>query len=124
MMIECDLKGLQVLLVEDESMVMMLIEDMLAEMGCEVISVASEVSEAHDKASSLSFDLAVLDVNLNGSYSYPVAELLSEKRIPFIFSTGYGSAGIPEALRHVPIVGKPFHEETLKAALVAALEAR
>lgn len=115
------LKGLHVFLVEDESMVMMLIEDMLIEMGCKVI-IASELDEAQDKASSLDFDIAVLDVNLNGSYSYPVAELLSEKRVPFIFSTGYGVAGIPEELRHVPIVGKPFREETLQAAMAAALE--
>ena len=118
---ERGLAGLRVLVVEDESLICMLIEDMLADIGCTVAAIASELDDATSKISKLSFDAAILDVNLNGSQTYPAAEALTQKHIPFVFSTGYGAAGIPEMFRGVPTIEKPFQESDLRKALTAAL---
>jgi CheY-like chemotaxis protein len=116
-----DIQGLRVLIVEDESLVSMLIEDMLAEIGCTVVSVAPRLDEAMRKVSSLAFDVAILDVDLNGSEAYPVAEVLARSGTPFILATGYGSAGIPESFQGAPILAKPFEQSDLERVLVAAL---
>jgi CheY-like chemotaxis protein len=102
----------------------MLIEDTLSDIGCETVSIATNLSEALSKASTLVYDAVVLDVNLNGEQTFPIAELLEEKRIPYVFSTGYGTAGIPDGLRAVPVVQKPFQERDLEEALRAALTAK
>jgi hypothetical protein len=95
--------SLCVLVVEDESLIAMLIEDALAELNCTVVAVASSLRDALDKASSMDFDVAIFDVNLNGSPSYPIAELLVRRGIPFIFSTGvwphWRARGIPRGSR-------------------------
>lgn len=98
---EC-LKGLRVLIIEDESMVTMLIEDTLADLGCAVVGSASRLDEAMAKASSLECNAAILDVNLNGSHTYAVADVLAARGIPFIFATGYGAAGLPAGSRGAP----------------------
>src|SRR5271165_2043073 len=82
----------RVLLVEDEAMIAMLIEDMLADLGCDVVATAGQLGEAVSLARSGSFDLAFLDLNLRGVPSYPVAQALRERGIPFAFVTGYGTA--------------------------------
>jgi CheY-like chemotaxis protein len=112
-----DLRGVRVLIVEDESLVTMLIEDIL---GCQIVGIASDVEDALMKSSEHEFDVAVLDVNLNGSRSFRVAERLSELQVPFVFSTGYGSSGLPAAFRDCPIIVKPFQDQDLREALVAA----
>ncbi|MCJ2037308.1 response regulator [Methylobacterium sp. J-068] len=101
------LEGRRVLLVEDESLVAMLGEDMLLELGCEV-----ELAMRLDKALSLArggdFDMAILDVNLGETCSYPIADVLFERCIPFIFATGYGTAGIEPAYNAIPVMQKPY----------------
>ena len=124
MTVKKNLRGLRVLVVEDEALVSMLLEDALAEIGCQTVSIIANLSEAMDQAASLAFDAVVLDVNLNGEQTFPMAELLAGKRIPFIFSTGYGAAGIPDHLNNVPVLQKPFQERELEQALSAALAAR
>ncbi len=111
---------LRILIIEDESMITMLLEDTLADMGCQVVAVASQLDEAMEKAASLDFDVAILDVNLNGSQSYPVAEALVKRSIPFVFTTGYGAAGVPEKFRQVPLLPKPFQPGDLENAVAAA----
>ena len=115
------LKGLRVLVVEDESMVTMLIEDMLARLGCAVAGVAARLDEALHMVSSLGIDAAVLDLNLDGVRTYPVAEALAQKGIPFVVATGYGASGLPEPLRGSPVLSKPFRRQDLADALTAAL---
>lgn len=115
------LAGLRVLIVEDESLVTMLIEDTLADIGCVVADVASKLEEAIEKASSLDFDIAILDVNLNGDQTYPIAEELARRGIPLVFATGYGAAGLPEQFRAAPILAKPFQQSDLERALTEAL---
>jgi CheY-like chemotaxis protein len=112
------LAKLRVLLVEDEAMVAMLIEDMLVELGATVVASAARLQDALDKAASSSFDAALLDLNLNGSLSLPVAELLLGRGLPFVFTTGYGATILPEALRRAPVLAKPFRLIDLEQALM------
>jgi DNA-binding response OmpR family regulator len=118
---EAELVGRRVFVVEDESMVTMLIEDTLADIGCEVIGSASRFEEAIAKAKSLSFEVAILDVNLNGQQTFPIAEALSERGIPFVWATGYSGASLPKSLPNAPLLPKPFHQRDLERALRAAL---
>jgi len=111
----------RVLLIEDESLVAMLLEDALAVVGCQVIAIASRFEDAEQKARSLSFDIAVLDVNLNGKQTLRIAEVLFDRGIPFVFATGYGVEFLPEHLRNVPVLQKPFQQHDLERVLHAAL---
>jgi CheY-like chemotaxis protein len=116
------LTGKRVLIVEDEALVTMLIEDTLAELGCAVAGIASRFDDALAKAQSLSFDVAILDVNLNGQRSFPIAEALARRGIAFLFATGYGMAGLPPGIAGAPVLEKPFQLQVLQEALEAALE--
>jgi CheY-like chemotaxis protein len=111
------LKGLRVLVVEDEMMVSMLIEDMLAELGCEVVGPASRLDEALAIAKEAELDCAVLDVNLGGQPIFPLADLLRERGRPFAFATGYGDAGLRDVDRGSPVLQKPFREGDLARVL-------
>lgn len=112
-----DLKGLRVLVVEDEMMVSMLIEDMLGDLGCEVVGPASRIEEAVALVGGKAIDCAVLDVNLGGQPIFPVADLLRQKGAPFAFVTGYGDAGLRDADRGTPVLQKPFREGDLARVL-------
>ncbi|HEV7276566.1 MAG TPA: response regulator [Devosiaceae bacterium] len=118
-----ELEGLRVLLVEDESLVAMAVEDMLHDLGCEVAATAGSVPEALERLQVGGFDFALLDVNLANQQVFPVAEALSEQRIPFAFASGYGAANLPEAFRARPVAAKPFQIADLAATLSAALAA-
>ena len=117
------LLGCRVLVVEDEVMVSWLLEDMLAELGCNVVGPAARVQQAIAVIYAEEIDLAVLDVNLNGEKSYPVAEALKERGVPFIFSSGYGKDTMPDHFRAVPMLQKPYGQATLVAALGQLLSA-
>lgn len=122
MMTEDRLSGLKVLIVEDESLVSMLIEDALADLGCRVVGVASGVDEALDKAATLPLDAAILDVNLHGKQTVAVAEILKKRGVPFLFATGYGVSGLPGDFQDTPFLQKPFHEADLERVLRQTLE--
>src|SRR3978361_931730 len=94
--------GASVFLVEDEVMIRMMVADMLEELGYSVAAEAGEINEAIRLAQSTEFDLAILDVNVNGKVISPVAELIKARQRPFIFATGYGSSGLPEEYRDRP----------------------
>jgi CheY-like chemotaxis protein len=113
------LTGLRVLIVEDETLVAMMVEDYLNDLGCCVTGAAARLDDALCKAQTLPIDLAVLDVNLGGQLSYPVAEVLRSRGVPFVFATGYSTAALPESLRGVPVVTKPFLRQHLAKALLA-----
>ncbi len=102
-----------VFLVEDEVMIRMMVADMLTELGYRVAAEAGEISEAIRLAQCTEYDLAILDVNVNGKVISPVAELIQARNRPFIFATGYGSSGLPEEFRDRPALQKPFQIETL-----------
>jgi CheY-like chemotaxis protein len=107
----------RVFVVEDEVMIRMLLEDMLADLGYGVAASAGGLEEAIALARDSDFDLAILDVNLNGHSVYPVADVLEQRGVPFVFSTGYGERGLPEPYRGRPTLQKPFQLENLDKAL-------
>jgi CheY-like chemotaxis protein len=111
------LAGLRVLVVEDEMMVSMLIEDMLADMGCVVVGPASRLDEAIELMKASELDCAVLDVNRGGQPIFPLADLLRERGGPFAFATGYGDAGLRDVDRGSPVLQKPFREGDLARVL-------
>jgi CheY-like chemotaxis protein len=114
--------GCSVFLVEDEVMIRMMVADMLEELGYSVAAEAGEISEAVKLAQSTEFDLAILDVNVNGKVITPVAELIRARNRPFIFATGYGSSGLPEEYRDRPALQKPFQLETLAQMITSAMK--
>jgi CheY-like chemotaxis protein len=116
------LSGLRILIVEDEAAISLLLEDMLLDFGCEVVGPAGRLAAALDLAASETFDLAILDVNVAGESIYPVAEALEQRNVPFVFSTGYGSAGIKDVYRDRPVVQKPFAQSDLRQRLLSALQ--
>jgi two-component SAPR family response regulator len=115
-----ELSGLRVLVVEDEAAISLLLEDMLMDFGCEVVGPAARLSTALDAVERETLDLAILDVNVAGEPIYPVAETLQRKGIPFVFSTGYGTAGIKDVFRDRPVLQKPFAQHDLHQKLLLA----
>ena len=113
--------GGSVFLVEDEVMIRMMVADMLEELGYRVVAEAGEINEAIRLAQSADYDLAILDVNVNGRVISPVADLIQARKRPFIFATGYGSSGLPEEYRDRPALQKPFQIETLAKMIDSAL---
>ena len=114
--------GVRVLLVEDEGTVALLIEEMLEELGCEVVASVARLVAAREIASAAEVDLAILDVNLAGERVFPVAEILRERGIPFLFSTGYGASGLPSEFARSPVLHKPFSESDLQEIIKLTLE--
>jgi CheY-like chemotaxis protein len=111
------LQSLKVLVVEDEALVSMVIEEFLSELGCEVVATAAHVDVALAMANTLDIDVAMLDVNLAGTVSYPVALALRARAIPFFFATSYGLTGLPHDLNGVAVLDKPFGLEQLSDVL-------
>ncbi|MAS07541.1 MAG: histidine kinase [Ahrensia sp.] len=111
-----------VLLVEDNLIIAMDAEDILRGMGIERISVCGSVSRAQSLLDDGDVDFAVLDVNLGSERSIPVAERLLEEGIPFIFASGYGEkSNLPEPLRTVPVLAKPYDSDGMRKAMSIAL---
>jgi CheY-like chemotaxis protein len=112
----------RVLVVEDELMIRMLLEDMLSELGYTVAAEAARVDEALEATKHADFDLAILDVNLDGQPISPVVDALVARGTPFVFATGYGERGLPEGYRNRPTLKKPFQMDGLKQMLQSALD--
>jgi len=117
------LSGRRVLVVEDEIMVLMNIEGALADMGCAAVSVAATVDDALALLEAGCFDVGILDVNLGGQESYPVADALALRSIPFVFSSGYGEHGIESRFAARPVLRKPYSDQQLAAVLAQLLPA-
>jgi DNA-binding response OmpR family regulator len=111
----------RLLIVEDEYLIRLLLEDMVAELGCSVAAIASSLAEAKSLAADTAIDLAILDVNVGGEHVFPVAEILKNRGVPFVFITGYGARGLPEAYREAPTLQKPFQMDELRAMLARML---
>ena len=107
----------RVLVVEDEMMLLWIIQDMMADLGCENVKAASTIDQAIALVDSEFFDVAMLDLNLNGIKSYPVADALTAHGIPFFFATGYNTPAVLEGYRDRPVLKKPFKAEVLESIL-------
>lgn len=108
----------RVLVVEDEILVAMLVEDMVRDLGHEVVGPAMTLDVALQLAEEASVDCAILDVNLGeGTPSTPVAVILAARHIPFLFATGYGAAGANSTFATAPVLEKPFVTRHLDQAL-------
>jgi CheY-like chemotaxis protein len=113
----------RVLVVEDEYLIRMLLEDMLADLGYAVTAAVGTIAEAREHAAGGDFSAAILDVNLDGQEIFPVADILAARSLPFVFVTGYGERSLPERYRERPALQKPFQAEQLDAALAGLLAA-
>jgi CheY-like chemotaxis protein len=114
---EALLRGRRILIVEDEALVAMLVEDALLEVGCRIVGPAATVAEALALLEREMPEAAVLDLNLSGETSAPVADALVRQGVPFLVASGYGVAGLPPAHRGVPVLAKPYDPDELTAAL-------
>lgn len=115
------LLGRRVLVVEDEMLVLMAMEDMLADLGCTSVMAAATVEKALALIETESFDLATLDLNLGGCRSNPIAKALNDHGIRFAFSTGYGEHGFGETLGDRPLLKKPFSLAQLASVLTGII---
>jgi len=116
------LNGRRVLVVEDESLVAMLLETILEDMGCTPVGPASNIDDGAAMArDTTELDAALLDVNVAGRQVFPVAEALKARGVPFVFSTGYGEGGLPDEWRGNPTIQKPFTEAAVRDALMKAM---
>src|SRR5450631_451829 len=102
------LSGLRILVVEDEMLIVMMIEDMLEDLGCESVTTAATVDQAVSLIEGQVFDAAMLDVNLQGHNSRPVADALAARGVPFFFSTGNGGHHTMDEYDDRPVLRKPF----------------
>jgi DNA-binding response OmpR family regulator len=107
---------LRVLIVEDEPIVGMMLEEALQDLGCEVVAIAYHFDTAMSYAENADLDVAMLDINLRGERSYPVADVLTERGIPLLFVTGYGSHVLP-GYRYAPTLEKPVDLDVLRKVL-------
>lgn len=112
--------ALRVLVVEDEFLVAMDIENMLEQLGCQVVASVPRLLKALEVASSLDFDLAVLDINLAGEVVYPLAHRLAQRGTPFLFTTGYSTSSLPSELSDRPLLRKPVTLSGLKKTVALA----
>lgn len=112
----------RVLIVEDEIVVALFLEDVLDEFGYQVAGVVTQLEEA--MARDPDYDIALLDVHINGRNVFDFADMLAGRGIPFIFATGYGERGIPERHRGRPVLQKPFQPHDLKRVLEQITPAR
>lgn len=107
----------RVFIVEDESMLVMLLEDLLPTLGYDVAGSAGSVDQALAELAEAEIDLAVVDVNLAGTPSFPVADALRERGVPFLFTTGYGQQGLPDRFADAHVLAKPFRRQDIEVAL-------
>jgi CheY-like chemotaxis protein len=117
-----ELSGKRVFLVEDEALVLWMMADMLKGFGCTVEHYSTTAKDALDHAEKTTCDVAILDVNLDGASSYPIAEVLKQRGIPFVFATGYGERKMSEDYPDVAVLHKPIDFTAAKRVLATALK--
>ena len=115
------LSGRSILVIEDEMLILMMIEDMLSDLGCKSISAASKIGQAITLIGGQVFDAAMVDLNLNGIASYPIADALIEHDVPYFFSTGSSVTNIKDGYRDQDVLKKPFTFEQLGNMLSRSL---
>jgi len=112
-----ELTGRRILLVEDELLISCLLEDMLEDLGCTLVGPASRIDQALQLVAGEAIDAVILDVSLDQQLSYPVADALVARSIPFLFSTGYDRDRLRDGYRAFAMLQKPFHPSELAKVL-------
>jgi CheY-like chemotaxis protein len=112
----------RILVVEDEMLILIMIEDMLADHGCKNVTVAATIDMALALIDAQTFDIAMLDMNVNGNKTYSVADALGARGVPFVFSTGYSGQEMRNGYRDRPVLRKPFGERELIDTLTGLLD--
>lgn len=112
----------RVLLVEDNALIALDLEDTLLDAGFEVVGPVQSLEKAMDRAGE-SFDAAVLDIGLNDQHVFPVADILCERGVPFMFLSGYDRDVVPSKHAARPFLQKPCSFRTIAAMLRTAVEA-
>lgn len=107
------LRGKRVLLVDDEFLLILQLEELLHSLGCAIVGPYGDLHAALAGARRAEIDFAILDVNLNGTMVFPLADELHERGIPFILLTGYGRTSLPERFQATPRLSKPYDPATL-----------
>ena len=110
-----------VLILEDEALVSLLMEDAVRDLGAKDVHVFSNVEAARDIAEHGDVDCAILDIRMQNGTSREIADILSRRGVPFLFSTGSGLESIPAEYHDRPLVSKPFADDDLRAGVLAAL---
>jgi CheY-like chemotaxis protein len=110
-----------ILIVEDETLIRMMTENMVEELGHQVVAQTSKVSEGLIFAQTAEFNLAILDINIGGDSVAPVAEIIEGRGIPILFCTGYATTGLPAPFHDRPVLRKPFGLLELQKAIDAVL---
>jgi len=113
----------RILVVEDETLIAILIEDVLESLGYEVVGPVSKLEIALKLASEQTFSAAILDVTIRGGEVFPVAEVLRDRGIPFVLASGCGAWALPETFKDQALLPKPFNGDELEAAVSAMLPA-
>jgi PAS domain S-box-containing protein len=107
------LNGCSIMLVEDETVVALAVNDSLIDLGFSVVGPFGRVSDACLALQDSQVDAAILDVNLEGEMVYALAEMLNDRKIPFVFATGYGAESIEPGFEHIPVLQKPIEKDML-----------
>jgi CheY-like chemotaxis protein len=113
--------GRRILVVEDEILILMMIEGMLADLGCKSVSAATKNEQAIALVEGQVFDVAMLDMNLNGKISHDVADALAARGVPFVYCTGNSDHDTRDGFRDRPVLKKPFSHEQLTKAISGLL---
>jgi DNA-binding response OmpR family regulator len=115
------MKQASILLVEDEALIRMMLAEMVEELGHRVIAEAGCVDDGRSLAEIEGYDLAILDINLQGANVRPVAEVVKGRGLPLFFLSGYGSKGVPDGFERTPVLLKPCTLDQLKHTIDAVL---
>jgi CheY-like chemotaxis protein len=115
------LRGLRVFVAEDEGLVLMLLQELLEDLGCRVVATATNLSGALSLSGAGDFDIAVLDVQLGTEAIDPVVDAVLARGVPLVLATGYDSAVIAERFPRAKILKKPYSLKTLREVLIASV---
>lgn len=116
------LSPLNVFVVEDEALVALNLEDMLAELGCAIVGPAMRIERARAMIENgIQADVAILDVNVAGEQVFPIAEMLAARGVPIVFATGYDREGLPQDWHNRTILQKPYTLGDVSRSLAAAV---
>ena len=116
-MMPTSLVNRRIFVVEDEMLIAILVEEALESLGCVVVGPVGRLDDAVRMAREEAIDAAILDVTIRGGAVFPVAEVLLEREIPFVFASGYGAWALPDSFRGQPQLNKPFTSDDIAQAL-------